>query len=151
MFSLVLKIKRSKIDHRKIHRPSRSEFSSPRPFQRWSWNYCSPSGLLENWWFVGLYWRLNPAVWLWWNFAHCACHANNDKGCLWKDQSLNFLRRNQYHLDYSQTSCTHSKLFIFDKHLVCCRSSLFSRIQIVMHSRFHQKDEQMQKILEMLI
>ena len=41
--------------------PRRSGFSSLRPFPRWSWNWCSPSDLLANCFFVGSYWASNPA------------------------------------------------------------------------------------------
>ena len=32
--------------------PGRSEFSFPRAFQRWCWNFRSPSGLSRNWFFM---------------------------------------------------------------------------------------------------
>ena len=41
---------------------SRSGFSSPRAFQRWSRKCRSPSGSLKNWFFVSSYWMSNPAV-----------------------------------------------------------------------------------------
>ena len=40
----------------------RSWFSSPRAFERWYRNCRNPSGSLANWFFVGLYWRSNPAL-----------------------------------------------------------------------------------------
>ena len=37
-------------------------FSLPKAFQRWSRNCRNPSGLSVNWFFVGSYWTVNPAV-----------------------------------------------------------------------------------------
>ena len=47
-----------------IFKPGRSEFSSPRTFQRWSQKCRNPSGSLVNYFFVGSYWTSNPAVYL---------------------------------------------------------------------------------------
>ena len=43
----------------------RSGFSPSRAFHQKSRIYRSPSGSLENWFFVGLYWTSNPAVVEW--------------------------------------------------------------------------------------
>ena len=42
--------------------PDRSEFSSPRAFQRWSQKCRNPSSSLANYFFVGSYWTSNRAV-----------------------------------------------------------------------------------------
>ena len=44
------------------NRPSRSGFSSPRAFQRWSQNCRSPYGFFGNYFFVCVFLTLNPAV-----------------------------------------------------------------------------------------
>ena len=48
--------------------PERSGFSLPRAFHPWSWIHLSPSGLLENYFFVCVYWVSTPAVAQCWPF-----------------------------------------------------------------------------------